>query len=95
MRSRFPPYTYLTRILAQDCDILPLYFKLWSNPSEKLYFPLNEIWYQFDLLNIQFEEDLEMLAELGLLDWEINDEDEGYEIVLEEPLPPGTGKALS
>jgi hypothetical protein len=95
MRSRFPPYSYLTRILESHPLLVSLYYQLWSEDFDKIYLQIDQVFYFYDLLNIHFEEQLEVLAELELLDWEINRETEEYEITLQVPHAPGEGKALS
>jgi hypothetical protein len=95
MRSRFPPYSYLTRILESHPLLVSLYYQLWSRECDKIFLQIDQVFYFYDLLNIQFEECLEDLSELGLLDWDINHETEEYEIVLEVPHASGEGKALS
>jgi hypothetical protein len=100
MRSRFPPYNYLTRILEACPDNVPVYYQLWCNHYEldevqKIRFCLSDSFYYFDLMNTDFEDCLDDLEELGLLVWKINHEDETYEIYLVEPHASGEGRTLS
>jgi hypothetical protein len=95
MRSRFPPYNYLTRILEACPYNVPVFYQLWSHDAHKLRFCISDSFYYFDLMNTDFEDCLDELQELCLLEWEINHEDETYEITLVEPHASGEGRTLS
>jgi hypothetical protein len=94
MRDKFPPYKYLTAILAHTPDSTPIYYYLWICPHSHIDVPKRDVWERFNVSHFAFEIHLDLLREIDLVVWTYDPDKEIYAIILTEMPPPGLGKTL-